>query len=301
MPLAMSRPWKHPKTGIYQLRKVVPEDLRKLVGKREEKVSLQTRDPVEAKLRHAEALAEIEKRWANLRAGPKSLTEREAHQLAVAAHDRWLEQHRDNPSQQTIWDVELGDRVFAPPKREKSPDYDYLYDNSVLVVDRLETKILQMEEWCLRAAGDCLAVHGLVVDNQSRRTLARAIARAIHRASLTLAKLANGEVFAGALFSPVAVVSAPQISRAAQRPVTFQELVDGWAAERRPVAKTIYEWSRVVRELEKHLGHSDAHRLTAEDLVEWKRSMVDAGLRSKTIQDSKLSPVRAIQDRRRLR
>ena len=94
MPLAMSRPFKHPKTGIYQLRKVVPEDLRKLVGKREEKVSLQTRDPVEAKRRHAEALAEIEKRWANLRAGPRSLTEREAHQFAVAAHDRWLEQHR---------------------------------------------------------------------------------------------------------------------------------------------------------------------------------------------------------------
>ena len=49
----MSRPSKHPKTGIYQLRKVVPEDLRKFVGKHEEKVSLQTRDPAEAKVRHA--------------------------------------------------------------------------------------------------------------------------------------------------------------------------------------------------------------------------------------------------------
>ena len=76
--------------------------------------------------------------------------------------------------------------------------------------------------------------------------------------------------------------------------MTFQELVDGWAAERRPVAKTVYEWSRVIRELEKHLGHSDAHRLTLEDLVEWKRSMVAAGLRSKTIQGSKLTPVRTI-------
>jgi hypothetical protein len=74
----MSRPWKHPKTGIYWLRKGVPEGLRDIVGKREEKLSLQTRDPVEAKQRHAEALADIEKRWANLRTGPKSLTEREA-------------------------------------------------------------------------------------------------------------------------------------------------------------------------------------------------------------------------------
>ena len=40
MPLAMARPWKHPKTGIYWLRKRVPEDLLRLVGKREEKRSL---------------------------------------------------------------------------------------------------------------------------------------------------------------------------------------------------------------------------------------------------------------------
>ena len=54
MPLAMSRPWKHPNSGVYWLRKGVPEDLRTLVGKREEKRSLQTRDPIEAKQRHAD-------------------------------------------------------------------------------------------------------------------------------------------------------------------------------------------------------------------------------------------------------
>ncbi len=116
MPLAMSRPWKHPNSGVFWLRKGVPEDLRKIVGKREEKRSLQTRDPAEAKRRHAEALAEIEARWANLRAGPKVLTEREAHQLAVVVHDRWLQQHVDNPSQQTHWNVDLADRVFAKQK-----------------------------------------------------------------------------------------------------------------------------------------------------------------------------------------
>jgi hypothetical protein len=54
----MSRPWKPPDRGVYWLRKGVTEDLRALVGKREEKRSLQTRDPVEAKRRHAEALAQ---------------------------------------------------------------------------------------------------------------------------------------------------------------------------------------------------------------------------------------------------
>ncbi len=56
MALAMARPGKHPKTGVYWLRKRVPDELRALVGKQEEKRSLGTKDPAEAKLQHAEAL-----------------------------------------------------------------------------------------------------------------------------------------------------------------------------------------------------------------------------------------------------
>lgn len=89
MPLAMSRPWKHPKTGIYWLRKRVPDGLLKLVGKREELRTLGTRDPAEAKVRHSAALAEIEARWATLRAGPKQLSEREALDLAAPVGE-WL-------------------------------------------------------------------------------------------------------------------------------------------------------------------------------------------------------------------
>jgi hypothetical protein len=37
----MSRSWKHPNNGVGWLREGVPEDLRVLVGKREEKRSLQ--------------------------------------------------------------------------------------------------------------------------------------------------------------------------------------------------------------------------------------------------------------------
>lgn len=40
MVLMMSRPFKHPKTGVYQFRKAVPKDLRPILGKVEEKRSL---------------------------------------------------------------------------------------------------------------------------------------------------------------------------------------------------------------------------------------------------------------------
>lgn len=124
--------------------------------------------------------------------------------------------------------------------------------------------------------------------------MARAIGAAIQRASLVLAKLARGETLPEFPFPNLSVSSGPAMSRPPQRAVSFQDILDGWKAERRPVAKTVYEWSRVIRELERYLGHTDAHRLTAENLVDWKRAMISAGLRAKTIQGSKLSPVRAI-------
>jgi integrase len=79
-----------------------------------------------------------------------------------------------------------------------------------------------------------------------------------------------------------------------QQPFAFSDLVDGWAKERRPVAKTIYEWSRVVKQLAAFLKHDDARALTGDDLVRWKEAMLTEGLRPKTIQDAKLAPVRAI-------
>jgi hypothetical protein len=191
MPLAMSRPWKHPNSGVYWLRKGVPEDLRSIVGKREEKRSLHTRDPIEAKRRHAEALAEIELRWANLRAGPKALTEIEAHQMAATVHDRWLQQYQDNPSDQTTWRTDLADRLFAPPE---APSIDDLRSGRFLTnFDADAFEVLKMEKWCQEVADERLAAHGLGVDDKSRRKLAVATGAAVQRASLSLARLAMGE------------------------------------------------------------------------------------------------------------
>jgi integrase len=289
----MARPWKHPKTGIYWLRKGVPEDLRALVGKREEKLSLGTKDPVEAKRLHATALAEVEVRWAGLRAGPRSLTEREAHELAGYAYDRWLAAHRDNPSDQVFWPVELGEKVWAP-----SPPWDpntpYLDHLRATLKDDLKAQ--ELRGWCLRQADQCLAGHGLVVDESSRLKLAKAIAAAIQRASLTLARLARGEVSPelGITPRPTPRLDSQEQNPGPAAPVRFDDLVKGWAAERRPTEKTLYEWSRVLQQFARFLGHDDAGRLRAEDLVAWKASLVEAGLRAKTIRDAKLVPVRAV-------
>ena len=224
----MSRPWKHPKSGVYWVRKRVPDDLLKLVGKREEKRSLQTRDPGEAKRRHVEALVEIEGRWANLRAGPKAHTEREAHQMALPIHDRWLQQPINNPSQRTAWNVDLADQVFAKQKAPKS--FDFLYDNADTVLDRDRLQVLQMEKWCLELAEEYSTVQGFVINDDGRRVLASAIAAALQRASLALGQLAKGGRPVSTFFSTPNSISA--LSEPPRKSVSLGELVKGWATER---------------------------------------------------------------------
>jgi len=110
----MSRPWKHPKTETYWLRKQVPEHLQPLVGKQEVKLSLKTKDPDAKKREHLKTLADLEAQWNNLRAGPKTLWEREAHELAQAVNDAWLAAYRDNPGQQTSWNTDTGGDLWKP-------------------------------------------------------------------------------------------------------------------------------------------------------------------------------------------
>lgn len=92
-------PWKHPDSGFYWFRRRVPDDLRALVGKREERFSLGTREPAEAKRLHAQRSVEVEQRWSNLRRGPQKLSWEEAVQAAMTIIDQWKQRLAADPHQ----------------------------------------------------------------------------------------------------------------------------------------------------------------------------------------------------------
>lgn len=307
MPLAMARPWKHPKTGIFWLRRAVPDDLRALVGKREEKRTLGTRDPMEARVRHTAQMALLEERWAALRRGPREsegaatapcqtirLSERQAHERAAWLYRFWLDKHRENPSAQTFWPTDLYDELWAEP-----PAVSLLGEGAegqalAQVPSRDDLKALRLSRlrgWCFEQADDLLAVRDWTADEESRLRLARAIAAAVQRASLTLQRLARGE--GGDLEVPSAASQGgpPSVARKA---VPFAELLKGWEAEKRPQAKTVYEWSREVMKFASFLGHSDALRVRPEDVVAWKEALIAEGRSAKTINDGKLVAVRTV-------
>jgi hypothetical protein len=115
-----------------------------------------------------------------------------------------------------------------------------------------------------------------VVDDVSRETMARATAVATQRASIRLAALAKGDLGEASIGQNGSWTALPvrRGSATPASPVKFGDLFTVWAAERQAAPKTLYEWTRVVRHLTTFLGHDDARRVTAEDLIRWKDSMV---------------------------
>ena len=151
---------------MFWLRKRVPDDLRDRVGKREEKRSLKTKDAAEAKRLLLRALSELELRWANLR-------EREAHDTAQAVYDWWIKSHRDNPSDQVHWATEIGAELWPPSQT---------LDDGLSLGEAIGAEFLDqikrdpLEKWCMVQADALLAVRGLVIDEDSRLKLAKAVA-----------------------------------------------------------------------------------------------------------------------------
>ena len=168
----------------------MPADLVAAVGSREVTISLKTKDPAEARRQMAEELAKLEARWAALRKGPHTLTEREAHKIAAVMHDAWLTRHVEEPSAQTFWPVgTAGARVFTRPQLDASK-------SAVSMVCDVPDlgRMMVLEQWCYEEADRALRDCGLVVDEAGRRTLARTVGAAVQRASLTLQRMARGEV-----------------------------------------------------------------------------------------------------------
>lgn len=288
MALAMSRPWKHPNTGVYWLRKRVPDELRDVLGKREEKRSLRTKDPTEAKIRHSEALLEVERRWEAVRTGRTgnaggTLSPAEAERLAASVYDRLVPENWHAPSGYNFWPRDLGDE-FLRALETRSATHTRTSRPA-----RMQ-RLAQLEVRCRSSVRVIAHREGLELDDQGERALVRAVGIAMKRASLRLEEEARSR-FAGARNGhPI----EQQRSLAAGPAVLLGELLGGWQAERRPTQKTVYEWTRVLRQLERFLGHDDAKRIRPEDLLSWKASLIEAGLRPKTIRDAKIAPVRAV-------
>jgi integrase len=323
MTLPMTRPFKHPRTGIFWIRKRVPADLVPVLGRREVTRSLETRDPAEAKRRHMQVLTDIEAQWTNLRAGPRTLSEREAHGLAEAVFDNWLEAHRDHPSNQALWHPELYRKLWtAPPLPERDPE-----PGSPGEVPIENIFLQSMRKYCFEQADIGLALHGLSPDEANRFTLAKAIAAALQRASLILQRESQGIFAPGEALAPSVERSGGLMVRDSQTPLALRsslppvELTDrreklangdaslsglfqGWWKEAQAAGlkpSTYESYRHTFSSFIAFLGHDDATRVTKSDVVRFKDHRLTTPSRrtgrvpsAKTVKDSDLSALKAV-------
>lgn len=91
--------------------------------------------------------------WATLRQGSRSISEAEAHAIAAGWHDRWIKQHRDNPSEQS-WPISLADAMW---KQGVINTNTYMTDEVRSHLQEVQTKIQNAENWCRAKATESLA------------------------------------------------------------------------------------------------------------------------------------------------
>ncbi len=288
MVLSMNRPWKHPKSGRYYYRRAIPDDLRKLYppGKNgkapwEEKRSLDTKSPAEARVRHAQVSAEIEAKWASLRKGVVVLTQKQVVALAGEAYAELVARFRDEPHEASIWEA-----VLKTKASWRSAD--------------------KLEKWIGPSVDELLVRKGLVVDSSSRSRLLIAYHDAVVQAVTLLKRHAEGD------YTPDPLANRfPAWERPAGGPVpivagtvSLRGLVADWweearAAHMKPSTHEGYRAS--VEKFVQFLGHDDATRVTKDDVVAFKDARLKEinprtgkPISAKTVKDADLAGIRRV-------
>lgn len=251
---------KHPKTGVYYFRKGIPKKLRPALGGRHEfLVSLHTKDHAEASRKVASVAADFEERLARARGEAVRLS----HQQVVALVGRWYRREiaraAAEPGQPIIWEETLEELRFhdltGTGAKSVAPD----------VTDLLEYETLK-------------------VDDETRAAIAEQLFGIKVKLAQTLLQRAQGD------YSPDENLETfpewePHEQASTQPSLTLTGMVAGWAAERKPPERTKYQWDRIIKSLEAHLGHDDAAKIQKEDIIGWKDAMVAAGLSSTTVKN----------------
>lgn len=300
MPLAMTRPTPHPKTGVFRLRKVIPPPLReaaeRLYGvKSEFIVSLGTKSEAEARRTAPAEMAEIERKLEvcrhNTGAPPQRLTHLQCVAMAGAWRRERLKLNEAEPGSYEGWEAER-DRLLESVEHEPNEDIPD-YEPSPRDISEAES---------------IAAEHGIVADRESLSSLAQSLWLAQVQYAETMMRRSRGDYgpddYAAryptadtvALHSAASqVVTGPADGAAA----TFEALVRGYCRERGidPDAKPVIEGydrrSRFACRLAEFLGHDDAAAVTAQDAVRWKERIIENGKSLRTV-GNRLSALSAV-------
>ncbi len=283
----MSRPYKHPKTGIYWFRAKVPAAFRQMAGKELVTWTLMTKDQNEALRRWPDAL----KRWEAMKAewGRKgraeALTKERAREIA-AVWGAW---------------VASGDKldragVVFPAYHDPKEAFDALYERITF----------HSHEALKLAATDATPDTFPILEKEMNAIVMGAYQDATIRERAKADDLPVWQDFLtlARAYYPDAKVPEEDTSAALPTPpaLTFDAAWEGWKAVTTNSPRTVDDALRVLRQLQGFVGHSDAAKVTRDDVLRWRDAMKAVG-KSNTTWNNRLSLVgevfkRAVKDGR---
>ena len=272
----MARPTKHPRTGIYQFRQRVPEDVRKLVGRREVTRSLGTKNLAEAKIVHARVVEEFALRWTNLRLGQQSVTHKSIQALAGEFYRDFVKAHDEDPGEHKVLQAQL--------TRDRNAIASAPYRPGVLLAQFMDD------------ANTFLDKHGLVFSITDHARFVTAISRAKEQAvAHTLAK-ARGDYRP----DPDAVRFPPlptSLSAGISAPATVKPFEVFWkkyVKSRNLAEKTQRKFHAILSKLFLRLGTTDICAVRKEDVISWRDDLeANTNLSANSIKDGYLAAAKA--------
>ena len=278
MVLPMPRPTSRPDSRFLQARKIIPAELRPILGRREFKRPLRATCRAEVKRLHLEAMAEwdaqIAAARAKLRGDLRTLTAREVDAFCGRWYADEAAKYADDPGSAAEWDQHLSHYAgyFHSAPGE---DSEFIKDRAL------------SDE-----AGAWLTAQGIAADTPSLLRFARRWAETQIRFARAMLRRVEGDWSEDpnlAAFPPP--IPAPQSApAAAPEPapppsLTFAALLQAWAVEAQTAPKTRAKWEAAFANLASVIGHDDAARLTVADVRAWKQARFNVGRSAKTVSD----------------
>jgi hypothetical protein len=265
----MTRPTKHPKSGVYRVRKVVPKPLRPIIGTAERIISLGTKDPAEAREKAPAACQKIKAEFALAQASLSPARRLTAKEILAWCGDRYralVAEFEDDPGDPSGWEAGE-DHLWARLERDEAGDITGFIPNDI-----------EMKE-----ARQFLAARGVAADDDSIQRFAIALFQTRRRAMATLEGRATGDYSPDPVartFPPLEVQpTAPQTRDV----LPAEKLLEAWAAERHPAAATKTKYAGTFRSIARVLGFDDVRKIIPEHVLKFKQARAGEDKANKTI------------------
>nr|WP_245514640.1 MULTISPECIES: DUF6538 domain-containing protein [unclassified Mesorhizobium] len=237
------------------------------------KVSLDTKDPAEAKRRHREADAALHEYWQRFREGPKPLSNKQVQALAGILYARLVDMMDSEPGEEGIW-------------------------KAVLRLNKGKAERGELHGWFGPTVDELFVEQDVNTDLFSRSRVVHAAFKAIQLAAETNLRKAEGD------YSPdEARERFPNwgAERGETKPaprvtgdLDLFALLDHKFATQSLKEKTKNDYARDLVKFVKSSGHRNALDVTNEDVRKWRDELIAEGLSPSKVNGKALAALSAV-------